>query len=381
MSAHIYVIAGGPGSGKTTLLNYLKKDGQLNSFIPPKYSTRKKRDPKDDIVTIDDIDKEHYDFIYSMNENFYAFKIDDIVGALKEGRNVFLILSDIRVLQLIKAYFGEFLSIIYLYRNMSSTDLDLILDERQKNKLPISSAEKRIRGFRLYQIQRQYVENISLFEHVILNSRDRPDEMVSQLKNIVVNNNNDEYIVGQKGPVIFLIAAGPGAGKRTLNNAMYTLGKNSIIVIPKETNRGDRPNDGKEIVTNISNAKSKYSIGYTFNDKDYGIDEKLIWNNLKYGLPQIVITNMQQFPKFKKIFGTTIVNVYLHATRTREELLQRQKEKEGSDEEAHKALVKVDETHQNYVDNIHNFHHVLLNTIEKEDLWEQMFRLIKHYSI
>ena len=89
---------------------------------------------------------------------------------------------------------------------------------------------------------------------------------------------------------------------------------------------------------------------------------------------------MNEFHQFNEIFGQAAIGVYLHATRTQDEIFELQKKKTGSEEKAERKVRKMEEIHQDYIKNINKFKHVLLNTIEKEDLWEQMFRLIKYYK-
>lgn len=388
MPARIYVLSGGPGSGKTELLNMIRSDETLLPIIPPKYSDRLQRDPFDDIITVsssDDFNEEQYTFVYSMNNKIYGFKAEDIINCLKQGRNVFFIMSDIRVIDEIKKYFGAYVSVVYVFRNMTDEEFDSILDERdakgrEEKQAIADDTERKIRKNRLYLIQRQYVENISLFDHVILNRKDKSSEMLVQVQNIVSANNNNTMTIRPKGPVIFMIAAASGAGKRTLMQAMFSLGKKSIKVIIKATDRDAQDDDGPEIEPSKEIYPEEYDINYEFNNNKYGIKSADIWHNLATGHPQILITNMDQFERLKNIFGSAAVGVYLHATRTREEILELQSKKMNSLQKALSKVQKMEAIHQGYINNIHGFSHVLLNTIEKEDLWEQMFRLIKFYQ-
>ena len=387
MPARIYVLSGGPGSGKTELLNMIRGNEALLPIIPPKYSDRPKRDEADDVVTIsgDEFNEDEYTFVYSMNNKIYGFKAEDIINCLKQGRNVFFIMSDIRVIDEIKKYFGAYVSVLYVFRNMTDEEFDNILDERdskskEEKQVIADDTERKIRKNRLYLIQRQYVENISLFDHVILNRKNKANEMLVQVQNIVLANNNNIMAIRPKGPVIFMIAAASGAGKRTLMQAMFSLGKKSIKVIIKATDRNAQEDDGQEIESNKKISPEEYDINYEFNNNKYGIKSADIWHNLATGYPQIIITNMNQFDRFKTIFGSAAVGVYLHATRTREEILELQTKKLKSTQKALSKVKKMEEIHQGYINNIHRFNHVLLNTIEREDLWEQMFRLIKFYQ-
>ena len=104
-----------------------------------------------------------------------------------------------------------------------------------------------------------------------------------------------------------------------------------------------------------------------------------MWQSLAEGRPQILITNIQQFARFREIFGDLVVSVYLHATRTRKELYESQLLRHHDAETAREKVKEISKIHQDYIANIASFQHVLLNTIQREDFWEQMFRLIQAY--
>ena len=388
MANKIYILSGGSGAGKTVLLNAMLEKNPDTSITPQKYSDREKRNQDDDIKTIaiDDFNKEDYTFVYSMNNNFYGFKAIDIIDCLKKGKNVFIIISDFRIIEEIKKHFGSLVTVIYIFRNMSERELNKILETRNKQNEDVNrqtdiskDTENKIRKNRLYSIQKQYVENIALFDHVILNRTNKQEEMYEQLKNIVDAYSKGQIIPRPKGSVIFLIAAASGAGKRTLMHAMYTMGKRTIKVIQKSTNRIAQEDDGPEIIPNTI-IDEKFDIHYEFNTNQYGIKSDEIWDNLAKGYPQIVITNMDEFKQFTKIFGQAAVGVYLHATRTQKEIFELQKKKLKSDEKARKKVQKMEEIHNGYINHIAEFKHVLLNTIEKEDLGMQMLNLIRYYQ-
>lgn len=389
MANRIYILSGGSGSGKTELLNAMLKKNPESAIAPPKYSNRKKRDENDDIhtVRVSSFNKPEYTFVYSVNNNIYGFKAKEIIDCLKNGKNVFVIISDFRVIEEFKKHFGSLVSVIYIFRSMTEEELTAILNERKKeNKKEqanntTNDTEDKIRKNRLYLTQRQYVENISLFNHVILNRTGKKNEMYKQLNNIVKSYANGKIIPRSTGPVVFLIAAASGAGKKTLMHAMYTMGRRNIKVIVKYTNRGHQREDGPEIIPNTDVANTpEIDIKYPFNSNMYGVKSSDIWNNLATGYSQIIITNMNEFHQFQKIFGDIAIGVYLHATRTKDEIFEWQKKKLGNETDAQKKVAKMEDIHIGYIKNIAKFKHILLNTIEKEDLWEQMFRLIKYYQ-
>lgn len=385
MSVRLYIISGASGSGKTILLNLIQNKTNFKAVVAPKYSTRPERKGEfDDIKHVDQINDEEYTFVYPMNDKIYGIKAKEIMDFLGQGYNVFIILSDLRIVEEVIKFFGGLAVSLYVYRNLSATQLKKVLQEREKardikqgDSVPFAK-QRQIRLNRLYLMQRQYVDNITLFDHVILNTR-KPQDMLQQVTNIVGAYEKEIIHKDMKGPVIFLIAAASGAGKRTLMSAICDLGRRKISVVKKATTRTIHDNDGPEIYHVDEINHNKLDINYRFQATEYGIATTQMWQNLSQARPQILITNMQQFHRFREKFGPLIVCVYLHATRTRKQLFEWQVKRHKDIAKARLKVEKLDRIHQDYIDNIAEFQHVLLNTLEKEDFWDQMFRLIKLY--
>lgn len=383
------MISGHSGSGKTTLLSLLQNQDVFKAVVAPKYSTRPERkDEFDDIKHVDTINHEEYTFVYPMNNYTYGIKAEEIAEILGQGYNVFIILSDLRIVDEVKQFFGSIAVSLYIYRNLSAHQLKNILEKReitrginQDDTVPFER-QKQTRLNRLYLMQRQYVDNITLFDHVILNTR-RIQDLLQQVTKLVGGYEKGLVHKGMKGPVIFLIAAAPGAGKRTLMSAMFDLQK-SMTVVRKATTRQKHDDDGDEIYHVDEIDPDKFDINYMFHDQDteYGIETAIMWQNLSEGRTQMLVTNMQQFYKFHEKFNPLLVCVYLHATSTRKQLKQLfelQVKRHGNKEKAKRKINELDNIHQNYIDHIVEFQHVLLNTLEKEDFWEQMLRLMRFY--
>ena len=387
MSARLYIISGSSGSGKTELLSLIQNQATFKAVVAPKYSTRSERKGEfDDIRHVDGINDEEYTFVYPMNNYTYGIKAEEITDLIGQGYNVFIILSDLRIVEEVKQFFGSIAVSLYIFRNLSADQLEKVLEERemarginQVDTVPLER-QRQTRLNRLYFIQRKYVDNITLFDHIILNIR-KPQDMLQQVTNLVKGYENGIVHKDMRGPVIFLIAAAPGAGKRTLMTAMYDFGRKSITVVEKATTRTIHDDDGPEIYHVDEIDPNKFNINYSFHDKytEYGIETERMWQNLSKGRSQIIITNMQQFHKFREMFGPLVVCVYLHATRTMKQLFEWQVERHGDEEKAKRKLEELDRIHQDYISNIAEFQHVLLNTLEKEDFWEQMLRLMQFY--
>ena len=95
----------------------------------------------------------------------------------------------------------------------------------------------------------------------------------------------------------------------------------------------------------------------------------------------MVISNMKVFDEFEKHFGDRVVFIYLHATRSEEEIRAYQlQQNHGDPEEAERRIQEIRVVHDDYMDNIARFEHVLLNTAYKEDLFDQMIGLVNFYE-
>jgi guanylate kinase len=161
---------------------------------------------------------------------------------------------------------------------------------------------------------------------------------------------------------------------------MQDLGGRAISIVPKATERPVDPDeDGDEIYHVDYLDPAKFNLRYEFQGTNYGLQTSLIWKNLERGLSQVLISNMGQFGRLRDEFGDLVVCVYLHATRTIEERLTHQVQKHG-EEQGRERVRRLDDVHNDYIAQIADFQHVLLNTLEEEDLAEQMLALVEFYQ-
>ena len=84
---------------------------------------------------------------------------------------------------------------------------------------------------------------------------------------------------------------------------------------------------------------------------------------------------------FRAKWPRNAVFVYLHRLVSAQENREFQMRKWADDpKEAEVRIAEKEAVHANYIHNIAEFDHVLLNTGFEEDLYDQMFRLLGHYS-
>lgn len=123
MAARLYIISGAAGAGKTELLKMIQSQVAFKAVIAPKYSNRPERKGFDDITHVDQITDEEYTFVYPMNNYIYGIKPEEIMNLLGQGHNVFIILSDLRIVEEVKQLFGSLAISLYIYRNLTAEDL------------------------------------------------------------------------------------------------------------------------------------------------------------------------------------------------------------------------------------------------------------------
>ena len=315
MDSHtLYIIAGASGSGKTTLLQNVVFTQNLCDAAS-KYSTRKRRPDIliDGKTVVDDVShlslkniEKRCDILYEINAYKYGINSLEIIQALGKGKNLIVILSDMRAIKILKKIVedsGNIVKVIYLLSRMDSaseftkTWSQRIIEECGKNnkitsevratdqKIPRiihafldshtsddgssfgnieqvkrlcddlvgalpqnSTYEKRSERIRL--MFNQYIHNIGLFDYVILNTTSL-DDMFTQAKKIIDYNNNaqNQRLAKSKlmkGPVVFIVCASPKSGKATLMENLNIMGSSQIQITPKYADREAKSTDKRD---------------------------------------------------------------------------------------------------------------------------------------
>jgi len=434
MAAKLFVISGASGSGKTTLLNSLLNT-QSTIFKARKYSTRAVRDKNDDIIHCPVIARDNFDLVYKLNEKTYGIKLNEIKEELNKKNNLIIILSDIRVILRLKKELGDSIVTLYISSAINNSLIEKIQASRYKkdfhlNKeesdifyyqyLKLSSAanlkdwgrlfecmgelfdkwEKyiperdstEIRKKKIRDFHKTYIDNIQYFDHVILNHNlNNPAEMTRQALNIIdFYNTNDKKQI-KKNPILFFVAAASGSGKRLLMKSIRdVIGVDQVQIIRKEAKRDqkddDDGSDGMIAIGENGEFSSDLDLRWTFHKgtihkgTEYAVSKHEITANINNNKTQILISNTRQIERFKELFDNHVIFLYLHATRSDEDVKRYQYSRCKTIEEADQRIKEIEDVHNSYIENISKFDHVLLNTEFPEDLYEQMFKLIDHYN-
>ena len=164
----LFVISGGSTTGKTTLLNLMKDDNSIHAVGLRKFSTRKRRGPDDDVVTVDDVRDSEYDFAYPFNNERHGIKADDVREIIDHGANGIVVITPTRIVTEIKKHFGPLAVCLYLYRGEGfATEqkerVSRLLRERHGDDLLRLMEEIDTRAGNLRALWREYIQNIALY--------------------------------------------------------------------------------------------------------------------------------------------------------------------------------------------------------------------------
>lgn len=427
---HLYIVSGASGSGKTTLVNEVLAAGDLNAVRAPKYSERQRRDVNDDISHVERISADEFDVCYVINDNYYGVRTSEIEQQLNTGKNSFIILSDFNVVERLKERLGPRCSSVYVSSAVDPAAFQKINAERhargfqpteperealgrqfyrlhcaqQLERWPsvfecmgdlvsdwgalIPNAESaRIRAEKIRSFHNRYVDNLTLFDHVVLNhSQGKPGDMVLQMRKLIRSRLDGDVRGRPVQPVLMVVAAASGAGKGLLMETMgRIIGSDRVAAVTKLAKRDPKPNDrrdGMRAITADGQFPDDFDFRWTFHNSgtEYAIRTSEVWVHIGEGRNAVVLSNVAAFEEFRERFGDQVVFVYLHATRPESEIRDFQLQNCRTVEEAKQRVDEIREVHDQYMEHIAEFHHVLLNTAYKEDLFDQMLGLVKHYE-
>ena len=267
------------------------------------------------------------------------------------------------------------------------------------------STEIRAQKIRAFHIR--YIEHVHLFDHVVLNySEDNPNEMTDQVRNLINGIDKLKCFEEKKSPPIFVVAAASGAGKGTLMEMLHFIGRDRVQITSKLAKRAPKEDDKRDGMIALmrkavhppaqwpdwwtpqmqeSGSRAEfppeYDIRWQFHKgTEYAVSSREIEQNIADRIPQILVSNMDQFPMFRKRWPHNTVFLYLHRLSSAQQNREFQMHKwAGDPTEAEARIQEKEEVHQAYICNIAEFDHVLLNTAYQEDLYDQMFRLLEFY--
>jgi guanylate kinase len=181
---HIITITGPSGAGKSTLLRYImnKRRKGFEPVIIRKFTDRMPhKDDGNEVKCVKEI-PQNCDLKYMQYGFYYGLELNTLYEHIKIGRSPIVILNDVRAVEDVKNAFGGIVRSLFIFRE--SPDEDRFRGIADAKGLDLDEIKERLlKAQTLYRI---YIENIHIFDHVIINSGTTQE--LRFLVKLIVNN-------------------------------------------------------------------------------------------------------------------------------------------------------------------------------------------------
>lgn len=305
----IIALTGASASGKSFVIDKITEiaidfNDKNCCFSPvpfPKYTTREyraneikklHRDEFVDVKSVDEIPPE-CDLIYRTYGKDYGLETKDLKKKLDNGESPVVVINDVRAVEELKHCFkGKVLS-LFLFRHVP--DFEEIKNEAS-NRGNVSERELIDRYIKATALYRIYIENITVFDRVILNVKDEKNDVhnctklqISNILNGIFKNRNLLNKERHCGPKLFIISGNNASGKDDVNRAVQRMGKLQAAVLPKYTSRRQEDDDENEMICQHIpriDLIEKYEI-------EYEKEKRAIENKYSKNIPNSFVENCQ----------------------------------------------------------------------------------------
>lgn len=169
--AHIITVTGPSGAGKSTTLRMLEEaahDG-FRPTIVPKYTTRPAH--ADDCGEVLCVGEEEFpktcNLVYEQYGYRYGLILEDLCAHIVEGKSPVVILNDVRTVEDVRNHWKGLVRSLFIFRK--SPTLEGYEKLAEKREVDTGKEDPQIRYQRAQMLYRTYIENIHIFDHVIIN--------------------------------------------------------------------------------------------------------------------------------------------------------------------------------------------------------------------
>jgi guanylate kinase len=191
---YVITVTGPSRAGKSTTLDYLLKYAN-DKFMPeivPKYTTRTRRPDDTGEVLCQGIPY-GCDLIYELYGKRYGLELNTLFRHVSNGRSPLVILNDVRAVEDVRNAFRGLVRSIFIFRH------DPTSEEYHQELIKFRGKEEAEPRFQKAQtIFRIYIENIHLFDHVIVNSGSK-EELNWQVAQIVKGLEDPNWPLRRRG--------------------------------------------------------------------------------------------------------------------------------------------------------------------------------------
>lgn len=190
---YVITITGPSRAGKSTTVEYFKRfaDAGFKPEMVQKYTTRSPRERDTDCKVIDGrVIPPDCDLVYEQYGERYGLKLQTLIDHLHAGQSPIVIMNDVRAVEDIRGLFRERVRSLFIFRHdpLSPAYHDELVETRGDKAGEIRFAKART-------IYRIYIENIHLFDHVIINNGSL-NELEMQVRQIVRSLKESEAKLG-----------------------------------------------------------------------------------------------------------------------------------------------------------------------------------------
>ena len=169
-SNRVITITGPSMSGKTTAVQMMLESKRVKCEVIPKFKTRRKRlDDDSEVISVSSVPPE-CDLVYEQAGTHYGLSSSLIYDALKRGVSPIVILSDVRAIEDLRSLLGPVVTSLFIFRE--EPELRSMIEIASKRGVDDLN-DTLLRLNKARAIYRIYIENIQLFDHVIINASGR----------------------------------------------------------------------------------------------------------------------------------------------------------------------------------------------------------------
>ena len=222
------------------------------------------------------------DLVYRTYGDEYALSTESLTRALEENKSPIVVINDVRVVEeLKKIYKGRVLS-LFIFRH-------IIPDVEQHKKASADrgavSAQKTLSRYeKAVALYRVFIENIHIFDRVILNVRENDIELAKlQARGVIDGVFNGKIKLDKaikRGPKLFIVSGNAASGKDDIVKAAKLYGKQQADILIKSTSRQEEDGDVGEIICKYIPKKDKIEQYLTeYNSELSRIEEKMTYKN------------------------------------------------------------------------------------------------------
>ena len=187
---NIITITGPSGAGKSTTLFYLleEKRKYFDPIMVPKYTDRSEhKDDRGEVLRQLDM-LAQCDLKYIQYGACYGIALNTILEHIMAGKSPIVILNDVRAVEDVKNVFGGIVRSLFVFRESPNDNRF----QEIANAKGLDPKEIKPRLQKAQTLYRIYIENIHIFDHVIINSGTL-SELRLQVNQIVASLQQSQY--------------------------------------------------------------------------------------------------------------------------------------------------------------------------------------------